>query len=786
MDELLNDFIAETRETAEAIAGEIVQWEADPADQARLDSIFRFVHTVKGSCGFLDQPRLERLSHAAEDALSAVRAGERVPDARLVTAVLAIIDRIRLVVDAIEAGGVVDDRDDAPLIAALAARPDCAGIRDRPDTAPAAMPSRTLARSIRVPVELLDRMMAGVSDLVLARNEVSRSLRDTVACEAIQAGFERLSASIADVRETITRTRMARVDQLFSALPRLARDVSADLGKRVTLTIEGGDVELDREMIEMVRDPLTHIVRNAIDHGIEQPADRVVAGKPAAGQLAVSARQSGNQILILVGDDGRGIDPDRVLAKAVDAGIVTVEAAARLDPDAVLDLIFRPGFSTADAVTAISGRGVGMDVVRANVERIGGRVTVESRPGQGLRVLMRVPMTLTIIPALTLSAGGQTFAMPRSAIEEIVRTAAGAVAIEHSCGMTTASIRGERLPLVALADVLAGTPAGGDAPPILIVVQPGNGGRYVLAIDAAHDHEELVVKPAAPAVMAIGLYGGVTMPDDNRPMLLLDAAGIAARAGLDTRVRRAPPAPTPAAAPMLPTLVFRDLDGIDRAIRLGVVERIDEVPSAACVPIGGHWRLHHDGVVVPLLSATGTMTGPGGARSAVRVLRLGDGVDRLGYAIDQVIDIVDLPADVAPVTAPGIVAGIIVAGDRLLELIDPHWMFAAAAATQAPAAAQDRPLALLAARDDGWMREILRPMVEAAGYRVAFAGDADGPHARIMIGDGTVPFPAGRDRAGHGPATILRLRAEPGGDEGIWRYDRPGLVRALDAARIRA
>ena len=783
MDELLNDFVAETRETAEAIAGEIVQWEADPSDQARLDSIFRFVHTVKGSCGFLDLPRLERLSHAAEDVLSTVRAGERIPDTRLVTAVLAIIDRIRLLVDAIEAGVSVDDRDDPQLIAALSALPDPIAGPEVPDSAPATLPSRTLARSIRVPVELLDRMMAGVSDLVLARNEVSRSLRDAVACETVQAGFERLSASIADVRETITRTRMARVEQLFSALPRLARDVSAELGKRVTLTIEGGDVELDREMIEMVRDPLTHIVRNAIDHGIEPPADRVLAGKPAAGQLSVSARQSGNQILILVSDDGRGIDPDRLLAKAVDAGVVTAEAAGRLDPAAVLDLIFRPGFSTAAAVTAISGRGVGMDVVRANVERIGGRVTVESRPGQGLCVLMRVPMTLTIIPALTLSAGGQTFAMPRSAIEEIVRTAARAVTVERSCGMATASIRGERLPLVTLADVLGVATAGGETPPILIVLQPGNGGRYALAIDAAHDHEELVVKPAAPAVMAIGLYGGVTMPDDNRPMLLLDATGIAARAGIDTATHRAPPVAVTATVPMLPTLVFRDLDGMDRAIRLGVVERIEEVPWDACALIGGRWRLHRHGVIVPLLSIDGTIA----ERPSVRVLRLGDGAGRLGYAIDQVIDIVDLPAAVAPAAVPGIVGGVIVAGERLIELIDPYWMFAAAAAVQVPDRVAERPLALLAASDDGWMREILRPLVEAAGYRVAFAGDAHGSQPLIVIGDGTVPFPArgdtDRNKGGHGSAAILRLRTDPGEGEGIWRYDRPGLVRALDAAR---
>jgi len=778
MDELLNDFVAETRETAEAIAGEIVAWEADPSDHARLDSIFRFVHTVKGSCGFLDLPRLQRLSHAAEDALAAVRSGRRTPDAALVTAVLAIIDRIAMLVDAIETGASVSDHDDPHLVLALSeqATADAAGDGLAVHDVLAAAPARTVARSIRVPVELLDRMMAGISDLVMARNEVARGLRLSAEGESVLNGFERLSTAIAEMRETITRTRMARVENLFSALPRLIRDLSGELNKRVLLQVEGGDVELDREMIEMVRDPLTHIVRNAVDHGIEAPADRVLMGKPAAGTLTVTARQSGNQILIVVADDGRGIDPDRVLAKAVASGMVSAEAAARMDPDAAVNLIFRPGFSTAAEVSAVSGRGVGMDVVRANVERIGGQVSIENLPGQGLRVVMRVPMTLTIIPALTVSVGEQHFAIPRSVIEEIVRTKAASVRVERSCGLTTVSIRGERLPLVALSDIMAGgvrdaTKPVAD-PAILIVLRPGNGGRYALGVDAAHDHEELVVKPAAPAIMAIGIFGGVTMPDDNRPMLLLDATGIAARAAVDTAT--IPENTTPeAVARVVPTLLFRDLDGAERAIRLGVVERIDEVPAAACARVAGQLRLNRDGAVVPLLSANGKLPD----RPRITVLRIGIGADRMGYVIDQVIDIVDLGEAVAPAPDPGLVGGVVVAGDRLVELVDPYWMFAAVARGQAPVVVPERPIALLAAADDAWMREILRPMVEAAGYRVAFAPDAHAAKARIVIGDGSLPDDRGGD------AVRLTLRNDPTGEDGIWRYDRPALVRALDAAR---
>ncbi|HWI86481.1 MAG TPA: ATP-binding protein, partial [Sphingomonas sp.] len=439
MDDLLTDFIAETRETLEALAGEIVAWEADPSDRARLDAIFRFVHTVKGSCGFLDLPRLQRLSHAAEDSLAEVRSGERVPDAALVSAVLAVIDRIGELTDALEANADLPEGEEEFLIAALAKGavvehvPEPANIAKISVMSNAA-PTRAVSRSIRLPVELLDRMMAGVSDMVLARNELSRLLRVGGADSSTDVAFERLSHCVGEMRDAITRTRMSRIDALFTALPRMVRDLAAELKKTVKLEVDGGDVELDREMIEMIRDPLTHIVRNALDHGIENPEDRRKAGKPETGRLRIGARQSANQILIEVSDDGRGIDAERVVRKAISVGLVTSEQASTMNWSRKLDLIFEPGLSTANQVTGISGRGVGMDVVRANIERIGGTVDIESNPGQGLRLSLRVPLTLTIIPALTVSAGDTHFAIPRSAIDELVRPKGDQVRIERIGG----------------------------------------------------------------------------------------------------------------------------------------------------------------------------------------------------------------------------------------------------------------------------------------------------------------------------------------------------------------
>src|SRR5829696_7979805 len=569
MDDLISEFIAECREMLEALGGEIVAWEASPDDRARLDSIFRFVHTVKGNCGFFDFPRLEALSHAAEDVLAEVRAGRRQPDPALVSAVLAIIDRIAEMIAALDAGEEWPAGDDSALIHALQERaeapaaPVAATVADAPGKASA-------PRTIRLSVELLDRVMSTVSDMVLARNELARRLREASTDVAIDGAFERLSSIIAEMRDAITRTRMQRIENLFVALPRMVRDLSAELGKQVLVDIDGGDVELDREMIEMIRDPLTHIVRNAVDHGIELPADRLKAGKREIGILSVSARQSGNQILIDIQDDGRGIDGRKLVEKAIASGVVEKAAAAQLSPREQLALIFEAGLSTAQEVTAISGRGVGMDVVRSNVERIGGIVEVDSTPGQGTRMTLRVPLTLTIIPALSVSIGNQHFAIPRSAIEEIVRANGESVKLEHLGGAGVATIRGRRVPEVSLADILGIQSGIDDKDRTLIVLRPAGGDVYALAVDRINDHEELVVKPAAPAVMNTGLYAGTTLADDGSPILLFDPAGLAEVGGvkLEAQERTARIAGGPLAAEVpkaTQVILFRGLDGGRRA-----------------------------------------------------------------------------------------------------------------------------------------------------------------------------------------------------------------------------
>jgi len=768
MDDLLSEFIAETRETLEAIAGEIVAWEAEPGDRSRLDAIFRFVHTVKGSCGFLDLPRLARLSHAAEDVLAAARDGTRKPDAGLVSAVLAIIDRIGDIVEAIDAGEAFPDDNEDALITALSEGAEAASVQTGVVTTATA---RAPARSIRLPIELLDRMMAGISDMVLARNELSRRLRGASGDPGIEAAFERLSTSVAEMRETITRTRMQRIENLFGALPRMARDTAQELGKTIDLRVEGADVELDREMIDMIRDPLTHIVRNAIDHGIEQADARAAAAKPRAGQLVVSARQSGNQIVIEVADDGRGLDPRRLVQRAVEVGILSEERAAALSDQAKLNLIFEPGFTTTSAVTAISGRGVGMDVVRSNIERIGGTVELENRRGAGLRVTLRVPLTLTIIGALTVGAGGLRFALPRAAIDEIIHDGSDMLRIDRAGDSRIATIRDRRLPLVDLEALLGLDVEQSRHGRTLVLLRPAGGESYALGVATVFDHEELVIKPASPPVMATGAYAGESLPDTGVPMLLLDPAGLAALAGIrsDQAYRAAPVAANEDdVVDTVQAILFHDLDGQLRAIRLGVVERIDDVPAEGIRVTAGRLRVPLDGGMLPLAACE---IPPG--RATVKILRLSDGVSEIGYAVDDIIDVVDLPVECMPSPIPGRVAGVTMVDGMPVEIIDAHWLFGED--LQAPPALAERPLCLLDG-EDRWTRDILRPLVEAAGYRVAFHGEGAAADATVIV--------SSRAAAIVGEAApVLRLRREPAAegpqDDSVYRYDRVALLDRL-------
>jgi two-component system chemotaxis sensor kinase CheA len=443
-----------------------------------------------------------------------------------------------------------------------------------------------------------------------------------------------------------------------------------------------------------------------------------------------------------------------------------------------LQLVFAPGLSTAQQITSISGRGVGMDVVRANVERIGGVVDVDSKPGHGVRLSMKVPLTLTIIPALTVSAGAHQFAIPRSAIEELVRAGGESARLGELGGAKIVTIRGRRLPVVMLAPFLKIESQCAENAVTLVVLKPAGGDHYALAVDAVHDHEELVVRPAAPALMATGVYAGTTLPDNSHPMLLLDPAGIAAVAGLSAQSEDqedVEPVVDSVVDESVPTLLFHDLDGVERAVQLALIERIEEVPASLVSFSAGRMRLAQEGRILPLMSCRDLPTA-----DKHRVLRMTDGQVSIAYAISEVIDIVSMDPMCERALETGLIAGVALVDGRPVEIIDGFWLFADA---QRDGVMPARAPVCLLAGDDPWSRRVLAPLLRSGGYRIIFAY-ADGADQAdvIILCDETLPETLAASAA-NTPVLRLTAHAEAQGEDMVYRYDRDRLFETL---RIKA
>ncbi len=801
MDDLLEEFIAETRDTLQALSAQLVQWEQTPGDRALIDSVFRFVHTVKGSCGFLDLPRLMRLSHAAEDLLSYARDGRVSASATLVTAVLAVIDQIAALTDALETGRPIQDND-ADLIAAMMQFvPNQDNDADTIDAAAnfefdeASLidfdtgNGSAKVRTVRVSLTLLDKLMNGVSDMVLARNEVSRQLRKYGSSNELEHSFSRLSSSVAEMRDAVGMMRMQHIDRLFSSLPRLVRDINQELGKNIELTIEGSEVEVDREMVEILRDPLSHILRNAADHGIESAGERRAIGKNPAGHIKVSARQSGNQILVEISDDGRGIDLERLGKKVVTAKLATQAEWALLSEKAQLDMIFRPGLSTAETVSAISGRGVGMDVVRTNLQTIGGTIELDNAPGLGLKMILRLPLTLSIIAGLSIRVGDQIFGISRSSVVEILSVTNKNVEIEDIGGLQIARIRGDRMPYAKIETILGITQTvqGGDTSRTLIVIRPAVGGIFALDVASVIDNEELVVKPGAPLVMATGLYAGTSLPDNGRPMLLLDSSGLAAALGVSEQQQSFDNSANAGSdnsfskINQLSALLFVATDGVKRAIRLSVIERMEDVAADRIKFVGGKLRASVDGHLIDVFGIDTvpdltTKTGPNAGH--IQMLRLSDGQTAKYLAVEEVLDIFSITAEIVPSARPDLHEGIVSAFGDMVELINTFQYFEARDAVQNTN--KVKPLCYVECDgDDLWETRILQPLLAASGYEVSFSSD-DRDRAEIVLSRDTssVASNAAEDNR------VLRLRESSfsARDMGpsIYRYDRIGLISAIE------
>ena len=785
MDDLLEEFIAETRETLEVLTSELVQWERAPQDRELLDSVFRFVHTVKGSCGFLDLPRLMRLSHAAEDVLSAAREGRVTASPKLVTAVLAVIDRIAALTNALETGHAVFDDDDdlvddmlnfvsaTPITETVEIVADEISVQKNSDPGP-----RAKSRHVRVSLSLLDKLMSGVSDMVLARNEVSRQLRNAGSNGEIEHSFSRLSASVAEIRDSVSMMRMQNIDRLFSSLPRLLRDIAIELNKEIQLRIDGSEVEVDREMVEALRDPLTHILRNAADHGIETAEERRAAGKDPVGQIRINARQSGNQILIEIIDDGRGINLEKLGARAIASKLVSAVDWPKMSEKAQLRTIFAPGLSTADQVSAISGRGVGMDVVKTNLQAVGGTIELENYEGHGLKMTLRLPLTLSIIAGLSVRAGDQIFGISRNSVVEIVSSSNANVKIEDLGGSKIVSIRGQRYPYATLESVLEIEQCEqNDAiSRTLIVLRPAVGASFVLDVVSVIDNEELVVKPGAPLIMSTGLYAGTSLPDNGRPMLLLDASGLASAIGVDLREQHSSvdSSVEPVNRPKNPSaLLFIASDGVKRAVRLSVIDRMEDVEVARIKFVGGRMRVANGDTLTDIHELT---TLP--AEGSVKLLRLTDGEQCKYLAVEDVLDIFSIDCAIVPSMTPHLHEGVIDALGEMVELINIFQYFETASAVCSVHGV--KPLCFVQSDGSGqWEQRILGPLLTASGYDVSF-DPADRGSASIVLSRDDMANDSDREDS---RLLLLRRGTHLANSNlaSVYRYDRVGLLSAIES-----
>ena len=707
MDELTREFLIESQEGLDRMERCMTDLEERPQDAELIGDIFRSVHTIKGTTGFLGFKRLEKLAHAGENLLGLLRENKLTANREIITGLLQLLDGLRSILKTIEAEDAEGTGDDEVLIGRLeelqlpaqaaakhpahakagatahagarAAAPPTeikptqpAAPAPEPPELPAALvpsaePEPAAAKApaeaegeavrqrtpiagsaaestLRVDVTLLNRMMNLVGELVLTRNQV---LQATSADPNMTMLSRRLDMVTADLRESVMKARMQPVSNIFSKMPRIVRDLSQSLGRRVRLQVEGQDTELDKSLLEAIKDPLTHAVRNSLDHGIESPEVRQAAGKNPEGTLKLRAAQEGSHVIIEVSDDGAGIAVEKVRQKAIERGLITAERAAHLAERELLQLIFLPGFSTAAAVTNVSGRGVGMDVVRTNVEKIGGKVEIDSRSGKGTTLRLRIPLTLAIIPALIVRSINQSFALPQGALSELVHIppeeAAGA--IEWIENAPLYRLRGQLLPLVFLDRLLMPNTEHKmttERDNFIAVLDP-DGRRFGLVVDGLADPEEIVVKPLSAVLKGIGLFSGATVLGNADLALILDPGSIAMKAGVSMREEEvALGAESELEADAIKSLEYLLVEAAGRqaAVPLTEVLRIEQIPLSRIEYIGYRPVLNFEGQLLPVEDSGGVLAAvEGNPNAQLIVVVCREGNRHVGIAVSHVLDV---------------------------------------------------------------------------------------------------------------------------------------------------
>ena len=626
LDDTVKEFLTESYENLDQLDRDLVALEKDPTARATLDNIFRTVHTIKGSCGFLDFSKLEALAHAGENLLGLLREGQFLLDVDITSALLAMVDGMRQILAHIEATQTEGDADYTDLIESLACLQERAeasatpasnqAMADSPTTSGATTSELRLPNvsdsNIRVDIALLDKLMNQVGELVLARNQILQ-FATTQEDTAFLAASQRLNLITSELQEGIMKTRMQPIGTIWSKFRRVVRDLATTQGKQVRITMEGQETELDKGIIEAIKDPLTHLVRNAVDHGIEPPEVRRAGGKPTEGHLYLRAFHEGGQVNIVLSDDGVGIDPEGIKQAALKRSLITQEDAGRMTDQQLTHLIFRPGFSTAAQVTKVSGRGVGMDVVKNNIEKVGGIIDVQSEPGRGTTFKIKIPLTLAIIPALIVTSGANDYAIPQVSLVELVRLegAQARTGVEMMHNAPVHRLRGNLLPLVYLNRELhleaGASPSNGQAEAVVnIMVLQVSDHQFGLVVDKIKDTQEIVVKPLWKQLKGIALFSGATIMGDGKVALILDVPAIAQRARVISELQEQAlieedSGPEEHEDDRQALLLFRGAGGERMAISLATVARLEELSRSVIERTGDRDVVQYRGQILPLI-----------------------------------------------------------------------------------------------------------------------------------------------------------------------------------------
>jgi two-component system chemotaxis sensor kinase CheA len=781
VDEIITEFLVESHENLDQLDRDLVELEQAPESRPLLASIFRTIHTIKGTSGFLAFTKLERITHVGENLLSRLRDGALALTPERTSALLALVDAVREILASIEAGTGEGDNDFAALVEQLAGLSEDDPAPSAPADAPVAAepvaaepvaaepvvepvvehvvepvvehvgePARvvedetllgqvlvergaadphdvelavreqqdlgdgrpigeilkqygattdaevTLAladqadhrrsvadSTVRVDVDLLDSLMRLVGELVLTRNQIvsfSSSLREPTLVRASQ----RLNLIASELQEGVMKTRMQPIDNVWNKLPRVVRDLARSCGRQVRLELEGRETELDKTILEAIKDPLTHLVRNSVDHGIEAPEARLAAGQPAEGVLRLRAYHESGQVNIEISDDGAGLPLDKIAAKALERGLVPAQDLARMSAKEMRELVFLPGLSTSETVSNVSGRGVGMDVVKTNIEAIGGTVDVDSEPGTGTTFRVKIPLTLAIIPAVTVECAGDRYAIPQVSLVELVSlgTGSGAQAIEDISGAPVYRLRGRLLPLVALHEALglSGEQRAGssdDEREATIAVLQADGQQFGLLVDRVLDTEEIVVKPLSAQLKRIAEYAGATILGDGRVALILDVMALARNASvLTSHQARAELDALHSLVEGLegePQLVVGLGEGRRVAVPLSTVTRLEQFPLSTVEHVGGREVVQYRGKILPLLRLAdhlGAFSSGEAGQDSLQVVVYAEGERSVGLVVEQILDITHETVQARSDLDSHGVVGSAVIQERVTELLD--------------------------------------------------------------------------------------------------------------------